>query len=101
MRQLPLMLRSSAGPGTPAVRSADATWDALLVCVAAYIPIAVGRLHELFPVVAPLRPALVVGFVSIGLYLAAARGLRDIRRVWSPTSKYALLLLLWVALSVP
>src|SRR5262245_10867562 len=32
------------------VRSTQARWDLLLVCVAGYILMAVGRIHQLFPV---------------------------------------------------
>jgi len=84
-----------------AARPSDATWDSLLVCVAAYILVGVGRFHLLFPILRPFRPALVVAILSIGLYLAAARGARDVARLWCPTTKYMLLVLLWVALSVP
>src|SRR5688572_13947020 len=45
----------------PRARSAytpDARWDLLLVCVAGYILIAVGRVHQLFPVLDSLRPAI-------------------------------------------
>ena len=79
----------------------DATWDALLICVAAYICGAVGRVHQLFPVLVLFKPVLVAGVLSIVLYLAAARGIRGVQTLWSPTTRYVLLLLLWAALSVP
>jgi len=84
-----------------ATHPSDATWDALLVCVAAYILCAVGRFHQLLPVLLPFKPLLIAGILSIVLYLAAARGLRGVNTLWSPTTRYVLLMLLWVALSVP
>ena len=84
-----------------ATRVADAKWDVLLVCVAAYLLTGIGHFQLVFPVLRPLKPALVAGILSIMLYLAAARGIRDVTRLWNPTTKYVLLILLWVALSVP
>ncbi len=85
----------------PATPGPDARWDPLLACAAAYILTAIGHFQLVFPSLLPLRPTLVAGVLSIVLYLAAARGTRDIATVWSPTTKYVLLLLCWVALSVP
>lgn len=81
--------------------AADRTWDLLLACVAVHIAFSVGRLHELFPVLWPLKPALVSGVLAIGLYIMQQHGSRRIDRVRAPTTTYVLLLLLWVALSVP
>src|SRR6266568_977637 len=43
---------------TPAVARAPAVggWDLLLVCVAACVATGVGRVHEIFPVLLPLKP---------------------------------------------
>ena len=37
---------------TPSLRQADATWDPLMICIAGYILVAVGRVHQLFPAIA-------------------------------------------------
>ena len=73
----------------------------MLVCVAVYLLTAVGRVHQLFPILAPFKLAFVAGLLSILIYLAAARGVRSFAGIWSPTTKYLLLLLLWITLSVP
>ena len=44
-------------------------WDLLLVCVAVYLAAAVGRLHQLFPALLPLKPALVSAALAVGLFL--------------------------------
>jgi len=62
---------------------------------------AVGRLHQLYPVLQILRPALVLGFAAIVLYVVDTRQSRQLGRVWRPTTAYVLALLVWVALSIP
>src|SRR2546427_10202593 len=86
-----------ASPPTPKARH----WDLLLVCVAVYLATAVGRLHQLFPLLLPLKPALLSAALAIGLYIVQQAGPRRIESVRSSTTTYLLLLLLWVALSVP
>ncbi len=79
----------------------DRHWDFLLVCVAAYLTTAVGRVHQLFPLLSPLKPVFVSAALAIVLYVVQQGGARRIRWVRSPTTTHLLLLLLWVALSVP
>jgi O-antigen ligase len=78
-----------------------AAWDLLLVCVATYIATAVGRVHELFPVLGYLKPALVATALGLGLYALQQRGQRNMVRLRSPVTTCMLGLLLWSALSVP
>jgi len=94
----PANLQSAVAVDRPA---AGAQWDASLTCVAGFILTSVGRIHQLFPVLSALKPALVTGTLAVALYLASARGVRAIDKLWSPTTRYTLLVLLWVALSVP
>jgi O-antigen ligase len=99
---LPSFGRSPAVPA-PAVRaSRSAGWDSLLVCVAIYIATGVGRIHELFPVLLPLKLALLSTVLAIGLLLLQQRGQRRTALLLRtrPTT-YLLGLLLWGALSVP
>lgn len=89
-------------PTVAAVRPGGAAqWDLLLVCVAGFVLTGVGRIHQLFPVLLPLKPTFVAGALATGLYLASSRGVRAMNKLWTPTTKYTLLVLLWVALSVP
>jgi len=77
------------------------TWDLLLVCVAVYVATAVGRVHELFPVLGYLKPALVASALALGLYALQQGGQRRIARLRSPATTCLLALLLWSAFSVP
>jgi O-antigen ligase len=90
-------------PTLPAARRGAGTpgWDLLLVCVAVYVATAVGRVHELFPVLLALKPTLVAALLAVGLYALQQSGQRRIDRLRSPTTTCLLGLLLWAALSVP
>lgn len=93
-----------AGAVSPSARPTAcplARWDLLLACVAVYIATAVGRVHQLFPALEPLKPALVSALLAAGLLALQQRGLRNVFRVRSATTTCALGFLLWVALSVP
>ena len=71
------------------------------MCLAVYIAAGVGRVHELFPVLAPLKPALLSSVLAIGLLLLQQTGRRRITLLRSRTTTCLLALLLWGALSVP
>jgi len=77
-----------------------AGWDLLLVCGAVYIATAVGRVHQLFPVLLPLKPTLVAAVLALGLYVLQQSGQRRVDRLRSRTTTWLLGLLVWVALSV-
>ena len=83
----------------PSVRAAG--WDLLLVLVAVHIANYVGRVPQLFPVLYPLKLALLTKVLAIGLYLLLQSGPRRVARLRSPTTTCVLGLLLWTALSVP
>src|SRR5262245_32933861 len=77
-------------------------WDLLLVCLAIYLAAGVGRAHDLFPVLLPLKPALVSSILAIGFLLLQQRGQRRITLLLRSRTTICLLgLLLWGALSVP
>lgn len=76
-------------------------WDLLLVCVAVYTAAGVGRIHDLFPVLAPLKPALLSTIAAIALLLLQQNGRRRIALLRSPITTCLLGLMLWGALSVP
>jgi len=90
-------------PAAPAVVPARryAPWDALLVCVAVYTAAGVGRIHDLFPVLAPLKPALLATVAAIGLLLLQQNGRRRITLLRSRITTCLLGLVLWGALAVP
>lgn len=76
-------------------------WDLLLVCVAVYIAAGVGRIHDLFPVLAPLKPALLATLAAIGLVLLQQTGRRRFALLRGRVTTFLLGLVLWGALSVP
>jgi len=78
-----------------------AGWDLLLGCVAVYIATTVGRVHQLFPVLLPLKPAFVAALLAVGLYLLQQSGQRRVQRLPSRTTLYLLGLLLCAVLSIP
>jgi probable O-glycosylation ligase (exosortase A-associated) len=82
-------------------RRGDASWDLLLVCVAGYMFIAVGRVHQLFPQLQALHPAILTGLGAIGLYVIDRRDSRRLDRLWVPTTRYLLALAVWMVLSIP
>jgi putative inorganic carbon (hco3(-)) transporter len=100
--------RRPAGPARAAAlrvaraaEVADARWDVLLVCVAAYLLTSVGRVHQLFPALEALHPAALTGALAIGLYLFDQRPERKAARLLVPTTKYLVALLALMMLSVP
>jgi O-antigen ligase len=84
---------------TPGVRARG--WDLLLGCVAVYVATAIGRVHQLFPALSLVKPALLATVLAVGLYLLQQRGQRHIGRLRSPMTDCMLGLLVWGALSVP
>jgi len=76
-------------------------WDLLLVCVAVYLATAVGRIHEVFPILLAFKPALLASVMSIGLYLLQQAPRRRMGLLYSRTTMCLIGLVLWGALSVP
>jgi O-antigen ligase len=90
-------------PDVPSVERPrpDLAWDALLVCVAGYLLMSVGRVHQLFSALEPLRPAILTGGLALLLYVFDRYEQRRWARLWVPTTKYLIALLAWMILSVP
>jgi O-antigen ligase len=93
--------REALWVAAPTQRVRPAGWDLLLACLGVYLAMAVGRVHQLFPVLLPLKPALVAAALAIGLYLLQQSGPRRLGLLRSPTTTCLLGLLLWSALTVP
>src|SRR5882724_10383311 len=89
--------------GVAAARAAAkrSRWDLLLVCVAVYVATAVGRVHALFPVLEPLRPALISAALAVALYLLQQTGARNVVRLRGTTTICVVGMLVWVSLSIP
>jgi O-antigen ligase len=78
----------------------DLAWDPLLIAVAGYILMAVGRVHQLFPVLDVVRPATVTGLVAITYYAATRESERRFRDVLNGPTKYVGAFLVWMILSL-
>jgi len=93
-------IRAQARPY--AVARPDARWDALLLCIAVYLLTAVGRVHQVYPVVGIVRPAILSGLLAVGLYVFDGRSERKSQHVFAAApTKLLALFLFWMALSVP
>jgi O-antigen ligase len=85
----------------PRVRVPDRTWDVLVIAVSAYLLAAVGRVHQLFPMLEPLHPALLAGLVAILIYLTDRRPERRLALLWTPPAQFLVALTVWMILAVP
>lgn len=93
---------TSASPAAPQLPAPDRHWDLLVVCLAGYVLTAVGRVHQVFEFLEPLRLALVSAVLAIGLYVAshgAARRLQPVLR--NRITRGVVALGCWMALSIP
>src|SRR5258708_28099363 len=96
-------VRAATVPAAPqqSDRTPAGRWDLLLACVALYLATAVGRVHELFPALLPLKPTLVSALLAVALYLLQQTGARRFTRLRGAPTTCVLGLLLWVALAAP
>ncbi|HVH09431.1 MAG TPA: O-antigen ligase family protein [Gemmatimonadales bacterium] len=94
----PLDAPRVVAPTSPAPASG---WDLLLGCAAGYVVTGVGRVHELFPVLLPLKPGFVIAALGVTLYVLQQSGQRRVELLRSQTTTCLLGLILWVGLSVP
>jgi O-antigen ligase len=94
-------MRWSAGTGPRGSVDADQRWDLLLVSIAGYMLTSVGRIHQLFPQLELLHPAVVTGIAAIGLYLHDSNDERRAADLMTPTTKLLAALLFWMCLAVP
>jgi len=82
-------------------READLRWDPLMICIAGYVLVAVGRVHQLFSVVGLFRPAILMGALAILLFFSDGRSIRRVHWVLVPTTRFVIALMVWMALSTP
>jgi putative inorganic carbon (HCO3(-)) transporter len=90
-----------AAPEVEPVTDETPRWDLLLVCVAAYIVISVGRIHQLFPALELIHPAALAGLLGIVLYLCDSKPERRAVHLNVPTTKILAALTMWMILCVP
>jgi O-antigen ligase len=82
-------------------RADEPQWDLLLLCAAGYILISVGRIHQLFPVLQLVHPAVITGMLAIAAYVYDSHEERRAVHVLVATTKLLAALLFWMILSVP
>jgi O-antigen ligase len=82
--------------------AADERWDPLIAIVVAYSFVAVGRIHQLFPVLEVLHPAMLTAGGALVLALMDNRRERRTGPVLRfPTVRWLFALLVWATLSIP
>jgi putative inorganic carbon (hco3(-)) transporter len=94
-------LTPDPSPLTPDLWPGEVRADLLVVCLAGYILTAVGRVHQLFPALEVLRPAILTGLFAIALYALDRDPVRRLSHVLLPPMKWMGALLVWMVLSVP
>ena len=84
----------------PHAITADPPWDPLLACVAGYMLMSVGRVHQLFGLES-LRPAVLTGGLALALFWLDADRRRRLSSLPRATTKWIAALLIWMCLSMP
>lgn len=91
----------AAPSAQPTTSTPDREWDPVLICTAGYVLTVVGRVHDLFPALNVVRPAIVTGLLSILLVALDGRSVRKWTWLSSRTTTYLLALFAWAVLSIP
>jgi putative inorganic carbon (hco3(-)) transporter len=91
----------AAPSAQPTTSTIDREWDLLLACIAGFVLTAVGRVHELFPALNVVRPAMTTGLLSIILLSLDSQSIRRWRSISTGTTTWLVALLIWAVLSVP
>ena len=92
---------SAAPSAQPTTSTLDREWDLLLVCTAFYVLTVVGRVHELFPPLNVVRPAITTGLLSIILFLTDRLAIRRWKWLSGGPTPWLLALFGWMLLSIP
>jgi len=91
----------SLEPDTETALPADLSWDPLLIAVAGYVLTAVGRVHQLFPVLEIIHPATIAALAALVAFALDRSSDRQLRDVFFGPTKFVVALLVWMVLSVP
>ena len=92
---------SVAPSAQPTTSTLDREWDLLLVCTAFYVLTVVGRVHDLFPPLNVVRPAITAGLLSIILFLTDRLAIRRWTWLSGGPTPWLLALFGWMVLSIP
>jgi O-antigen ligase len=85
----------------PTTSTSDREWDPLIACTAGFVLTAVGRVHELFPTLNVVRPAIVTGLLSILLFALDGQSVRRWKAISTGTTTWLVALLVWSVISIP
>lgn len=83
------------------IHSPDRRWDPLLLAVAAYQLVAVGRVHQLFSVLEIIHPATLTGLLAIVLFATDRQAHRRLHDLFAGPTKYIGAFLVWMVVSTP
>src|SRR5215510_6364977 len=92
---------SAAPSAQPTTSTPDREWDPILICIAGYVLVVVGRVHDLFPALNVVRPAIVTGLLSILLFALDDRAVRQWKWIATGTTRWLFALFVWSVLSIP
>lgn len=95
------MRTSAPVPWSAPAPAPDARWDALTVFLFAYVCIDIGRVHQLFPILLPLHPALLTAVGSLILCATTRPVAANWRRLRGSILWLMAGILGWAILSVP
>jgi putative inorganic carbon (hco3(-)) transporter len=76
-------------------------WDALLICMAAFMLVSMARLHSVLPFVSALRPALLVGILALVIFLFSESRERALKHLGHPITLLVGFFVLWAAIGAP
>jgi len=91
----------AAPSAQPTTSTLDREWDPLLACTAGFVLTAVGRVHELFPTLNVVRPAITTGLLSIILLILDGQTVRRWKSISTGTTVWLVALLGWSVVSIP
>src|SRR5688572_9107551 len=87
--------RNAPAAAVPRVNAADPPWDPLLACIAGYLLMSVGRVHQLFGLEA-LRPAVLTGGLALCLFWLDGDRRRRLSSLPASPARWIAALLLWM-----
>jgi O-antigen ligase len=91
--------RKRARPAKPGRRGLP--WDLLMMAVVLFVLTSVARIHLLFPVLKPFHPTQIAAAAAIFLFAVNYHPTRRLVTIGSPVSSLLLVLMGWMAMTVP
>jgi O-antigen ligase len=97
----PLRAGRAAGPAQARAGGQRETWDTLLIAISIFIATAVGRAHQLFPILSVFKPVMISGGVAVILAVLATHRSRTLARSWTPALTWLSCFMMWSIFSIP